>query len=63
LTGDSDLTVAALRCSLIGATEATGREAEAKFAKQGQWQQIRPRLPDLEHACRRFWPYSRATLN
>ncbi len=33
---DSDLTVAALLRSLIGGTEATGHEAEAKFPKKTQ---------------------------
>jgi hypothetical protein len=36
VTGDSDLTVAALLRSLIGGTEATGHEAEAKFQKKTQ---------------------------
>jgi hypothetical protein len=40
VTGDSDLTVAALR-SLIGGTEATGHEAD-EVQKKTQWHQIRP---------------------
>ena len=36
VTGDSDLTVVALLSSLIGGTEATGHEAEAKFQKKTQ---------------------------
>jgi hypothetical protein len=36
ITGDCDLTVAALLSSLIGGTEATGHEAAAKFQKKTQ---------------------------
>ena len=36
LTGNSHLAVAALLPSLIGGTEATGHEAEAKFQKKTQ---------------------------
>ena len=35
---------------MIGGTEATGHEAEAKFQKKTQSHQIRPTLADLEHA-------------
>src|SRR6266550_851881 len=40
--GDSDLIVAALLRSLIGGTEATDHEAEAKFQKKTQKHQIHP---------------------
>jgi len=35
---------------LIGGTEATGHEAEAKLQKKTQQHQVRLRLADLEHA-------------
>jgi len=35
---------------LIGGTEATGHEAEAKFQMKTRQHQVRPTLPDLEHA-------------
>src|SRR5205807_2796670 len=44
ITGDSDLIVAALLRSLIGGTEATGHEAEAKFQKKTQQCQVHPAL-------------------
>jgi len=42
ITSNSDLAVTALLRSLIGGTEATGHEAEAKFQKKTQERQICP---------------------
>ena len=50
MTGDSDLTVVALLSSLIGGTEATGHEAEAKSRRRRNSAKSVLLLPDLEHA-------------
>jgi hypothetical protein len=47
--------VAALSKSLIGGRKATGHEAEAKFQNKAQQHQVRPALPDLEHAMAAAW--------
>jgi hypothetical protein len=44
MTGDSELTDAAIFRSFIGGTEATRHEAEAKFRKNTQQYQVQPAL-------------------
>ena len=50
MTGNSDLTFATLRRSLIGGMEATGHEAEALLTKKTYHAKSVLRLPDLEYA-------------